>query len=323
MKITKKSSPNYSAGRGGKKIDRIVIHWIVGTQASCDAIFARASSQVSAHYSIEDTKVHQYVKNTDTAWHAGNYDMNQRSIGIEHSADPSRPPSAQTNETSAQLVASLCKQYGIACNRSNIIKHSQVVPTQCCGSVPIDAIVKRAAEILGGKAPAPKPSPAPAPKPNNYTIINWGGNVTTKDVVNIRTKPTTAGNTPVKTNPKGALITIVGYTYGQNVNGSNIWLKTWNGYWVHSAATTFKRAATPAKPTSGTVVITAPVLHVRSAPRANAPLAGSQKLYQGNQVQFVGVVSGQNISQLGVTSDKWYKSIHGNYYWSGGTNKPR
>lgn len=323
MNITQKPTPNYSGGRGGKKIDRVILHWIVGNQASCDAIFARASSQVSAHYSIENSKVHQYVNEANTAWHAGDYAMNQRSIGIEHSADPSRPPSAQTNETSAQLLAAICKRHGIPCDRAHVLKHSQVVPTQCCGSVPIDAIVARAAQILGGKIPAPAPSPAPAPQPGSYTVINSGGNITTTGQINVRTAPTTVGNTPVKTNPGGTVITIVGYTYGQNVDGNNIWLKTWNGYWIWSGATNFNAPKAPAKPSSGTVVVTTPTLNVRNAPRTNAPLAGSQKLYQGNQVQYVGVVAGSKVTQYNVTSDKWYKSIHGNYYWSGGTNKPR
>lgn len=318
MNIIKKSSPNYTVGRGGKNIDRIVIHWIVGNLASADAVFSRSASQVSAHYGIENNTVHQYVNNADTAWHAGDYSMNQRSIGIEHSADPSRPPSAQTNETSAQLVASLCKQYGIPCNRTRILKHSEIVPTQCCGSVPIDAIVARAAQILGGKAPTPVPSPPPSPQPNNYTVINSGGNVVTNNVINIRTKPTTKGNSPVKTNPKGTTITIVGYTYGENVDGNNIWLKTWNGYWVWSGATNFSGGKTINKPSNGTVVVTTPILYVRNAPKVGAALSGSQKLYQGNQVQYVGVVAGQKVSQGGVTTDKWYKSIHGNYYWSGG-----
>lgn len=44
-----KTSPNFSTGRGGTAVDRIVIHYIVGTLAACDATFLNPASQVSAH----------------------------------------------------------------------------------------------------------------------------------------------------------------------------------------------------------------------------------------------------------------------------------
>jgi N-acetyl-anhydromuramyl-L-alanine amidase AmpD len=122
---------------------------MVGTLSSTDSTFQKPGG-VSAHYGIEDGNVHQYVRDQDTAYHAGNWAMNLRSIGIEHSADPNRPASASTLETSAQLIAAKCKEFNIPCDRSHIIKHSEVVATQCPGTIPIDQLVKRANEIIGG-----------------------------------------------------------------------------------------------------------------------------------------------------------------------------
>jgi len=143
-------SPNYTAGRGGKTIDRIVIHWMVGTLASTDAVFQNTNVGTSAHYGVENNNVHRYVDLGNTAYHAGNWSYNQRSIGIEHSAAPGRDATPATVETSAQLIARLCKQFGIPCNRDHIVKHSQIVATQCCGTIPIDQIVARANEIING-----------------------------------------------------------------------------------------------------------------------------------------------------------------------------
>lgn len=156
MATTFVKSPNYTPGRVDPttrktvKIDRIVIHWIVGNLASADAVFTKTSSQVSAHYGIENKTIHQYVKEADTAWHAGVYAMNLRSIGIEHSAAPGRPATATTIDSSAKLVAEICKKYKIPCDRAHIIKHSEVKATQCPGTIPIDTIIKKAKAILAG-----------------------------------------------------------------------------------------------------------------------------------------------------------------------------
>jgi hypothetical protein len=68
-----------------------------------------------------------------------------------------------------------------------------------------------------------------------------------------------------------------------------------------------------------TVLITAPVLNVRSAPNTTASLAGSQTLVQGDTFTATNEVVGQSVSEDFVTSDLWWVSSLGNYVWSGGT----
>lgn len=138
MNITQKPSPNFDSDR--KPIDRIVIHWIVGNLATADAQFTKPNG-TSAHYGIEDDQVHQYVQENKVAYHAGNYPMNQRSIGIEHSAAPDRPASESTYQTSGQLVGEIAKRYNIPLDGQHILRHSEVVSTQCCGTVDVDKII--------------------------------------------------------------------------------------------------------------------------------------------------------------------------------------
>ncbi len=133
-------SPNYDKNR--KPIDRIVIHWIVGTLRSADAQFQKKSPGTSAHYAIEDNAVHQYVKEESVAYHAGKYSMNQRSVGIEHSADPDRKASEKTYQSSGKLVAEVCKRYNIPIDRKHILKHSEVKATQCPGTIDLNKIIK-------------------------------------------------------------------------------------------------------------------------------------------------------------------------------------
>lgn len=173
MGYTFKGSPNYTPGRGGKKIVGIIMHWIVGNLASADATFQRPGG-VSATEGIEDDNVHGYVREEDTAYHAGDFPTNQSTIGIEHSAAPGRSPSDATYETSAQRVAYYAKKYGFAINNQTVRPHLTVVPTRCSGTNPdgtvreaggldINRIIRRAIEINGGSAPAPTPNPAPQP----------------------------------------------------------------------------------------------------------------------------------------------------------------
>lgn len=151
MSVTWIGSPNFSGGRMGFKPSKIVIHWMAGTMAAADATFQNTQRQTSAHYGVEDTKVHQYVRESDTAWHSGKWLTNLQSIGIEHSAQPGRNASDATYRSSGQLVAEICKRWGIPLDRAHIIKHSEVIPTQCPGTVNLDRIISEAKSYLANE----------------------------------------------------------------------------------------------------------------------------------------------------------------------------
>ena len=134
-------------------IDRIVIHTIVGTVASATARFGKSGTQVSAQYAVGlDGSLTAYIEEYYTAYHSGNYAMNQRSIGIEHEDNGkyTQPRTDELYETSAKLVADICRYHNIPCNRTHIIKHNEVVATGCPHNLDIDRIIRRANEILKG-----------------------------------------------------------------------------------------------------------------------------------------------------------------------------
>lgn len=329
MNTTFIGTPNYTEGRQGTAIDRIVIHYMAGNLASCDSAFQDISKWRSAHAGIEDQEVHVYVADEDTAWHAGDWQMNLRSIGIEHSATLSRAPSDDTYETSARLIADKCKKYGIPCDRAHIIRHSEVVPTQCCGTVDIDRIVNRAAQILGdGYEVVAQPSQAPQIALGD-NVISWYGQVTVTGDANVRSEPNTSspagqGNTPDGNLHAGDVIDIVGYTVAQDPygDGHNIWLKTCNSNWVWAKNTTFNLGGNihPAA-AGGTVMITVDTLNVRSEPntsstayRANTP---DGCLHYGNIVNYVREVQGESVDG----NSTWYESTRGNYFSAIGCQK--
>lgn len=150
MTITQHPSPNFDNNR--LPITTIVCHWIVGTLAMADGVFAKPNG-TSAHYGVENDQVHQYVQENKVAYHAGNYPMNQRSIGIEHSAAPDRPASEATYQTSGQLIAQIAKKYGIPLDRGHILRHGEVIPTQCCGTVDVDKLISNAKSVTSSPQP--------------------------------------------------------------------------------------------------------------------------------------------------------------------------
>lgn len=125
------SGENYTSGRGGTAIDVVVIHTVQGSYNGCISWFANPAASASAHFVVRssDGAVTQMVEEDDTAWHAGNWSYNQRSIGIEHEGWVDDPGTWYTDELyagSAALVRYLVAKYGIPVDRDHIIGHDEV-----------------------------------------------------------------------------------------------------------------------------------------------------------------------------------------------------
>mgnify|MGYP003335514792 CR=1 FL=1 len=124
-------SENYSDySRGSGDIDMIVIHTVEGSYSGCYSWFANCSAEASAHYVVQSStgNVTQMVDEEDVAWHAGNWDYNERSIGIEHEGyvDDCSYYTDALYEGSAQLTADIASRQGVSLDRSHIIGHDEV-----------------------------------------------------------------------------------------------------------------------------------------------------------------------------------------------------
>ena len=121
-------SPNYNIGRAEKPIDYIVIHhWGHEGQSFSGVVcwLCRMNGDSSAHYVVQGGRVECIVNPNDTAWHAGNWNYNLRTIGIE-----CRPEMTDGDfDTTARLIANLWKMYG----KKPIIGHRDIIPTACPG----------------------------------------------------------------------------------------------------------------------------------------------------------------------------------------------
>lgn len=122
---------NYTRSRREKSynIRRVVVHVVQGSYSSAINWFQNPSSQVSAHYVVSrNGAVAQCVRHKDIAYHAGNWNYNCTSVGIEH-AGYGRNKSTWSKKmynSSARLTAYITRRHKIPINRKTIIGHRNV-----------------------------------------------------------------------------------------------------------------------------------------------------------------------------------------------------
>lgn len=131
---------HYTPGRGGHRIDKIVVHHNSGRLTTRGCWDTWQTRQASAHYQVEESgKIGQLVWDRDTAWHASNWRANQTSIGIEHANNNAAAMtiSPATLEAGAHLVAALCKAYKLGRPEwlKNVFPHQHFANTDCPGQI--------------------------------------------------------------------------------------------------------------------------------------------------------------------------------------------
>ncbi|CAM5701082.1 N-acetylmuramoyl-L-alanine amidase OS=Streptomyces alboniger OX=132473 GN=CP975_32770 PE=4 SV=1 [Streptomyces alboniger] len=92
---------------------------------------SRYPTYVSWNYTLRSTDGHiaQHVKAKDVAWHAGNWYVNAKSIGLEHEGFLAEPDAWYTEamyRSSARLVTYLARKYDIPLDRQHILGHDNV-----------------------------------------------------------------------------------------------------------------------------------------------------------------------------------------------------
>lgn len=123
---------------GANDINKIIIHITQGSWSSAINWFNDSRAGVSAHYVVRssDGFIGQCVEEEDIAYHAGNWPVNQTSIGIEHEGYGNDPGWLTSNlyNSSARLSAYLANKYNIPIDRNHFLGHKQVSSTACPGN---------------------------------------------------------------------------------------------------------------------------------------------------------------------------------------------
>ncbi|MFI6480503.1 N-acetylmuramoyl-L-alanine amidase [Nonomuraea sp. NPDC050663] len=133
-KVGRHDYGNHDRVRGtARRVDYIVVHDTEGSYRGIPTM-VRDPKYVSWHYSIRshDGHVAQHVPTSDIAWHAGNWDINSRAIGIEHEGFLAKGGTWYTEamyRSSARLVRWLAAKYDVPLDRAHIIGHDNVPGT--------------------------------------------------------------------------------------------------------------------------------------------------------------------------------------------------
>ena len=132
------------SNRKSSEIDTLVIHYTGNdgdTAENNGNYFNNNVVETSAHYFVDDTTVVRSVADKNIAWHAGDWDINCRSIGIEI-AGSTTECTGKTLENVILLTQRLMKKYNISKDR--VIRHydanGKICPGFWCGSAAKDKL---------------------------------------------------------------------------------------------------------------------------------------------------------------------------------------
>ena len=156
------AAENFRKGRHGFEPRAIVVHIIVGSLGSAGLTFHDPRASVSAHYGVgKSGNVHQFVEETDTAFHAGivvrptwrlidpKVNPNFYTIGIEHEGQPQDVWPDEQYRASAALVREIAGRWKIPLDREHVIMHREIRASKTCpGSADIDRVIREAASAV-------------------------------------------------------------------------------------------------------------------------------------------------------------------------------
>jgi N-acetylmuramoyl-L-alanine amidase len=241
MEIVTKPCPHYTRGRSTYRPEAIVIHIMEGTLRGTDSWFANPASKVSAHYGVgKNGEVHQYVKEEDTAWHAGRVNSpvwglikpsgrgqyinpNYYTIGIEHEGYEDTEWSEAMYVSSSRLVAEISKRWNIPLDRQHVIGHHEIYALKTCPGRRVD--LHRLILLASGQ---------PEAASTDGAKVRIPGKAVTRLRLNIRQTPGTR-YPPLATVNANTELAYEGYTdEGENVGGNSTWYFTKEGTWFWS-----------------------------------------------------------------------------------------
>ena len=241
------NASNFTRGRGGNNVEYLVIHYTGGAKTAEGAAEANtiyfgreANLGASAHYFVDDGyTIWQSVSESDTAWHAGNWAINQRSIGIE--VCTAGAFTEAEIERLTWLVRHLMAKYSIPAER--IIRHYDA-SGKLCPAHYIDGArwQELHTRITTGQATNSQPAQPAASSSGEQTGTGFGGTYRcTVNGLRVRTAPSLSGQV------------VASYDKGETVMLDD-WYKIADG-WVWGrytgASSGRKRYVAVGKPTGG------------------------------------------------------------------------
>src|SRR5947209_5646750 len=140
------AAANFKAGRpNGMHPEAIVLHRTGGTAEQRRTLFLDATTYISEHYvDAKDANVTQYVKEEDTAFHAGiainptwkgirpRVNPNFYTVGIELEGADGEAFSDEQLNTCAALVAEIAARHRIPLDDEHLVLHGEIRSSRTC-----------------------------------------------------------------------------------------------------------------------------------------------------------------------------------------------
>ena len=216
---------------------------MAGTLRGTDAWFRNPRSKVSAHYGVgRGGAVHQYVSESDTAWHAGRVyrptwggvkrlgrNPNLYTVGIEHEGHLGDAWPEAMLDASARLIADVCTRWSIPIDREHVVGHREIYARKACpgDEVDLDDLVARARAAAGLDGGAG----------GRYNFVDDPGEAVTRVALNVREAPTSRSRR-LRTEPAGARLAVAGWTSnGEAVHANAHWYRLGDGRYVWAGGT--------------------------------------------------------------------------------------
>ena len=226
--------------RSGFRPEAIVVHIMEGTLADTDARFNDKDIRASAHYAIgKNGKIHQYVMEQDTAWHAPHQSVDAPwelvkphtspdlyTIGIKHEGFGADPWPSAMYDSSAALVRDIAQRWNIPVDRYHVIGHREIDTSKACpgDGVDLDRLVQLAQHGLHA--------------PVHYNFVPAHGTVEARMQLNVRKGAPTTSAEIVRKLKSGSTVSYVGWTSnGQAVDGNAHWYKDEDGNYFWAGGT--------------------------------------------------------------------------------------
>jgi len=233
------SAQNFRPGRGGVPVKAVVVHRSGGSLDDLDARFAKAGAFNSAHYGIGlDGVVHQYVEESDTAFHAGvvvnsawpllepGRNPNLYTIGIELAGSAGAAVSAEQYDAAAALIAEIAARSNFTADEAHVVPHSAIRAGRECpgGGFDLQQLLGR---IQTPAAQAPKGQPAAE---HEVRILHNA---------NVREGAPSTAVRIVRVAPANTVEVVAGFTdQGERISGNSYWYRTLDGnyFWAGGTA---------------------------------------------------------------------------------------
>jgi peptidoglycan hydrolase-like protein with peptidoglycan-binding domain len=228
---------NFKSGRGGVKLEAIVIHGSAGSLTDLDARCSKPQTFNSAHYGVGPKgEVHQYVEEVDTAFHAGivvnptakivkdkpGINPNLYTIAVEQAVSPGEIITAAQYEATAALISEIAREQQINLDSDHIILHSEIRSGRICPGEGFDRdhVLDLARSVA-------------TPPANDDGA---GREVTVLVAANVREgAPPSTKSRIVRVIPAGTTEVVIGFTdRGERVQGNAYWYQAGDGnyFWA-------------------------------------------------------------------------------------------